>query len=111
MSRPHVHPEDRYATEIKGTWYTGAGDEFAPDTTISLKPGVERGGCPLPRSGIPIRRMNPVSRGEATAFPVCLCVFVVPQRTRATVVEAVVEPCEASVNAMVAQLVPAAEIH
>ncbi len=28
------------ATEIKGTWYTGAGDEFAPDTTISLKPGV-----------------------------------------------------------------------
>ena len=37
VSRPHFHPEDRYATEIKGTWYTGAGDEFAPDTTISLK--------------------------------------------------------------------------
>jgi len=38
MSRPHFHPEDRYATEIKGTWYTGAGDEFVPDTTISVKP-------------------------------------------------------------------------
>src|SRR5215831_14555969 len=39
MSRPHFHPKDRYATEIKGKWYTGAGDEFASDTTISLKPG------------------------------------------------------------------------
>src|SRR5262245_10781109 len=37
MSRPHVHPEDRSATEIKATWYMGAGDEFVPDTTISLK--------------------------------------------------------------------------
>jgi len=39
MSRPHFHREDRYATVIKGTWYTGAGDEFAPDKTIPLKPG------------------------------------------------------------------------
>ena len=31
--------EDRYGTVIKGTWYTGAGDEFAPDKTIPLKPG------------------------------------------------------------------------
>ncbi len=90
MSRPHFHPKDRYATEIKGTWYTGAGDEFASDTTISLKPG----GHETPGSSSALRR-----------------VFVVPQRTRATVVEAVVEPWEASVNAMVAQLVPAAEIH
>ena len=39
MSRPHFHREDRYGTVIKGTWYTGAGDEFAPDKTIPLKPG------------------------------------------------------------------------
>ena len=51
------------------------------------------------------------AQDQAAALPVCLCVFGVPQRTRATVVEAVVEPWEASVNAMVAQLVPAAEIH
>jgi quercetin dioxygenase-like cupin family protein len=39
MSRPHSHREDRYATVLKGTWYTGAGNEFAPDKTIPLKPG------------------------------------------------------------------------
>src|ERR1051326_3687822 len=39
MSRPHFHGEDRFATVIKGTWYTGEGDQFAPDKTIPLKPG------------------------------------------------------------------------
>src|SRR5215470_5555631 len=39
MSKPHFHGETRYATVIKGTWYTGAGDEFAPDKTVPLKPG------------------------------------------------------------------------
>ncbi len=39
MSRPHTHREDRYATVLKGTWWTGAGNEFAPDKTIPLKPG------------------------------------------------------------------------
>jgi uncharacterized RmlC-like cupin family protein len=39
MSRPHFHGETRYATVIKGTWYTGEGDEFAPDKTVPLKPG------------------------------------------------------------------------
>ena len=39
MSRPHFHREDRYATVLKGTWYTGTGDEFAPGKTIPLKPG------------------------------------------------------------------------
>jgi hypothetical protein len=24
---------------LKGTWYTGTGDEFTPDKTIPLKPG------------------------------------------------------------------------
>jgi quercetin dioxygenase-like cupin family protein len=39
MSRPHMHREDRYATVIRGTWYTGEGTEFAPDKTVALKPG------------------------------------------------------------------------
>ena len=39
MSRPHFHAETRYATVIKGTWYTGEGEEFSPDKTVPLKPG------------------------------------------------------------------------
>ena len=39
MSKPHFHPEARYATVIKGTWYTGAGDLFEPNKTVALKPG------------------------------------------------------------------------
>jgi hypothetical protein len=39
MSRPHFHGETRYATVIKGTWYTGEGDTFDPNKTVPLKPG------------------------------------------------------------------------
>lgn len=39
MSRPHFHDETRYATVIKGTWYTGEGDQFTPAKTVALKPG------------------------------------------------------------------------
>ena len=39
MSRPHFHPEDRYAVVLKGTWYTGTGDTFDPDKTVGLTPG------------------------------------------------------------------------
>ncbi len=39
MSRPHHHGEDRYLVVLKGTWYTGTGDEFAPDRTIAVKTG------------------------------------------------------------------------
>jgi quercetin dioxygenase-like cupin family protein len=39
MSRPHYHREDRLAVVLKGTWYTGTGDQFAPDKTVGLKPG------------------------------------------------------------------------
>jgi quercetin dioxygenase-like cupin family protein len=39
MSRPHFHKEDRHAVVLKGTWYTGTGDVFAPDKTVGLKPG------------------------------------------------------------------------
>ena len=40
MTRPHFHPEDRHAIVIKGTWYTGTGDTFDPDSAIGLKPGT-----------------------------------------------------------------------
>lgn len=39
MSRPHFHKEDRHALVIQGTWYTGTGNDFAPDKTVGLKPG------------------------------------------------------------------------
>ena len=39
MSTNHYHQEDRYAVVLKGTWYTGTGDEFAPEKTVPLKPG------------------------------------------------------------------------
>ena len=39
MSRPHYHDETRYATVIKGTWYTGEGSTFDPNKTVPLKVG------------------------------------------------------------------------
>src|SRR5215813_15304303 len=39
MSKPHIHGETRYATVIKGTWFTGDGQVFDPAKTVPLKPG------------------------------------------------------------------------
>ena len=39
MSRPHWHPNDRYITVLKGTWWVGTGDKFAPDTTVPVPTG------------------------------------------------------------------------
>jgi quercetin dioxygenase-like cupin family protein len=39
LSAPHVHPEDRYVTVIKGTWYTGTSDTFDINKAVPLKPG------------------------------------------------------------------------
>jgi hypothetical protein len=39
MSRPHFHDQDRYVTVIKGTWWTGEGDKYAPETTVAIKTG------------------------------------------------------------------------
>ncbi len=39
MSRNHFHREDRHAVVLQGTWYTGTGDEFAPEKTVGLKAG------------------------------------------------------------------------
>jgi len=39
MSRPHFHAEERWGLVVKGTWYTGEGDEFTPSNTVPLTPG------------------------------------------------------------------------
>jgi quercetin dioxygenase-like cupin family protein len=38
-SRPHYHDQDRYITVIKGTWWTGEGDVYRPDTMVPIKAG------------------------------------------------------------------------
>lgn len=40
MSMPHTHPEDRIATVIKGTWWSGTGPDFAPEKTEAMRPGA-----------------------------------------------------------------------
>jgi quercetin dioxygenase-like cupin family protein len=39
MSRPHWHPENRYVTVIKGTWYAGTGPVFDPAKATPLPAG------------------------------------------------------------------------
>ena len=39
MSRNHYHREERHAVVIRGTWWTGTGDEFAPERTVPLTAG------------------------------------------------------------------------
>ena len=39
MSRPHWHPETRYVTVVKGTWWAGTGDKFDPNNTTPVPTG------------------------------------------------------------------------
>jgi quercetin dioxygenase-like cupin family protein len=39
MSRPHYHPEARYVTVLKGTWWAGTGDKFDRDATVPVPAG------------------------------------------------------------------------
>ena len=39
MSRPHYHPEARYVTVLKGTWWAGTGDKFDPNATTPVPAG------------------------------------------------------------------------
>lgn len=39
MSRPHWHPEARYVTVIKGTWWAGEGEKFDPNATTPVAAG------------------------------------------------------------------------
>src|SRR5262245_44384470 len=39
MSKPHYHDQDRLVTVIKGTWWSGEGDAFKPETTAAVRTG------------------------------------------------------------------------
>jgi hypothetical protein len=40
FSRPHWHPNDRFITVVKGTWWVGSGPNFDPDhSTVPLPAG------------------------------------------------------------------------
>lgn len=39
MSMPHFHPEDRLVTVLKGTWWTGKGPDFDPQSTEPIRAG------------------------------------------------------------------------
>ena len=40
MSRPHFHPNDRFITVLKGTWWVGTGSKFDPDSTVPVPAGT-----------------------------------------------------------------------
>jgi hypothetical protein len=40
FSRPHFHPNDRFITVVKGTWWIGTGNKFDPDNaTVPMPTG------------------------------------------------------------------------
>ena len=39
FSKPHFHPNDRFITVVKGTWYVGTGNKWDKDATIGVKTG------------------------------------------------------------------------
>jgi quercetin dioxygenase-like cupin family protein len=40
MSRPHFHPNDRFITVLKGTWWVGTGPKFDPASTVPMRAGT-----------------------------------------------------------------------
>ena len=40
MSRPHFHPNDRFITVLKGTWWMGTGTTFDPGSTVPVPAGT-----------------------------------------------------------------------
>jgi quercetin dioxygenase-like cupin family protein len=40
MSRPHFHPNDRFITVLKGTWWVGTGTKYDPDSTVAMPAGT-----------------------------------------------------------------------
>jgi hypothetical protein len=39
FSRPHFHPNDRFITVVKGTWWVGTGNKFDPASTVPMPAG------------------------------------------------------------------------
>jgi quercetin dioxygenase-like cupin family protein len=40
MSHPHFHPNDRFITVLKGTWWVGTGTTFDPASTVPMPVGT-----------------------------------------------------------------------
>lgn len=40
MSRPHFHPNDRFITVLKGTWWMGTGTTFDAASTVPVPAGT-----------------------------------------------------------------------
>ena len=40
MSHPHFHPNDRFITVLKGTWWVGTGTTFDPASTVPMPAGT-----------------------------------------------------------------------
>jgi redox-sensitive bicupin YhaK (pirin superfamily) len=40
FSRPHFHPNDRFITVVKGTWWVGTGTKFDPNNTVAMPTGT-----------------------------------------------------------------------
>ena len=48
FSKPHFHPNDRFITVIKGTWWVGTGNKWDKDATVPVKAGSKmRTGAPF----------------------------------------------------------------
>ena len=39
MSRPHVHPNDRFFVVVSGTWWMDTGETFDPESTVPAPAG------------------------------------------------------------------------
>jgi quercetin dioxygenase-like cupin family protein len=39
FSKPHFHPNDRFITVLKGTWWVGTGDKWDKDATVPMPAG------------------------------------------------------------------------
>jgi hypothetical protein len=40
FSHPHFHPNDRFITVVKGTWWVGSGTKYDPNNTVPLPAGT-----------------------------------------------------------------------
>ena len=40
FSRPHFHPNDRFITVLKGTWWVGTGPKFDTNATVAMPTGT-----------------------------------------------------------------------
>jgi len=40
FSRPHFHPNDRFITVLKGTWWVGTGTKFDISQTVPMPAGT-----------------------------------------------------------------------